>query len=73
MRIKVKVKPNSNKNELKEISPGFYEARVTVPPEKGKANKKVIELFSKYFKTPKSKINLISGRSCKEKLFNIEK
>lgn len=73
MRIKVKVKPNANKNELKEISPGFFEARVTVPPEKGKANQKVIELLSKYFKVPKSKITLISGIAFKEKVFEILK
>ena len=68
---KVKVKPNANKNELKEISPGFFEARVSVPPEKGKANQRVIELLAKHFKIPKSKINLISGNTCKEKLFEI--
>lgn len=71
MRIKVKVKPNANNNELKEISPGFFEARVSVPPEKGKANQRVIELLAKHFKIPKSKINLISGNTYKEKLFEI--
>ncbi len=71
MRIKVKVKPNANKNELKEISSGFYEARVTVPPEKGKANQKVTELLSKHFKVPKSNITLISGAAYKEKVFEI--
>ncbi len=72
MRIKVKVKPNAGKNELKEISPGFFEARVSVPPEKGKANQRVIELLAKHFKIPKSQINLISGNTYKEKLFEIE-
>jgi hypothetical protein len=71
MRIKVKVKPNANKNELKEISPGFFEARVSVTPEKGKANQRVIELLAKHYKIPKSKINLISGNTYKEKLFEI--
>lgn len=73
MRIKVKVKPNANKNELKEISPAFFEARVTVPPEKGKANQKVIELLAKYYKIPKSNITLISGNTYKEKVFEIGK
>jgi len=71
MRIKVKVKPNANKNQLKEISSVFFEARVTVPPEKGRANRKVIELLSKHFKAPKSKISLISGTTFKEKIFEI--
>ncbi len=71
MRIKVKVKPNAGKNEIKEISPGFFEARVSVPPEKGKANNRVIELLSKHFKVPKSKIILVSGTTFKEKIFEI--
>lgn len=72
MRIKVKVKPNANKNELTETSPGFFEARVSVPPEKGKANQRVIELLAKHYKVPKSNIRLISGHTFREKVFEIE-
>ncbi|MDQ7056768.1 MAG: DUF167 family protein [Persephonella sp.] len=43
MKIKVRVKPNAKKEEIKKISEDFYEVRVTVVPEKGKANKKVVE------------------------------
>jgi len=71
MRIKVKVKPNAGINKLKEISPGYFEARVTVPPEKGKANKKVTELLAKHFKVTKSAVYLISGQTFKEKVFEI--
>jgi uncharacterized protein YggU (UPF0235/DUF167 family) len=71
VRIIIKVKPNSGRNELKEISPGLFEARVSVPPEKGKANERVIELISKHFKIPKSKIQLKSGHAFKEKMFEI--
>jgi uncharacterized protein (TIGR00251 family) len=71
MRIKVKVKPNTGRNELKKISDDFFEARVSVPPEKGKANQRVIELLSKHFKISKSRINLISGYTFKEKVFEI--
>ncbi len=71
MKIKVKVKPNAKKNEIKEIEQDYYEVRVTVVPEKGKANKKVIELLSKHLKVPKSKIKLIRGETSREKLFEI--
>jgi len=72
MKIKVKVKPNAKKNELKEIEPDYYEIRVTVVPEKGKANKKVVEILSKHLKVPKSRIKLIKGETSKEKIFEIE-
>jgi uncharacterized protein (TIGR00251 family) len=70
-RIKVKVKPNSRSNEIKELDKDYYEVKVSVPPEKGKANKKVIELLSKYFKIPKSRITIISGELFKEKVIGI--
>ncbi len=72
MKIKVKVKPNSKKEEIKKIEEDFYEIRVTVVPEKGKANKKVIEILSKHLKVPKSKIKLVKGEKSKEKIFEID-
>ena len=72
MRIKVKVKPNSRSNEVSEKEKDYYEVKVSVPPEKGKANKKVIELLSKHFKIPKSKISIVSGELFKEKVIEIE-
>ncbi len=70
-RIKVKVKPRSSTNELKKISEDSFEARVTAVPEKGKANKKVIELIAEHFNTAKSKVKLISGESYREKIFAV--
>ncbi len=71
LRINVKVKPNSRSNEVSLIENDLYEVKVTVPPEKGKANKKVFELLAEYFKVPKSNISLISGQNYKLKVFEI--
>ncbi|WP_456401358.1 DUF167 domain-containing protein [Persephonella sp.] len=72
MLIKVKVKPKSKKEEVKHIGEDYYEVKVNEIPEKGKANKRVIELLSKYFKIPKSEIVLIKGSKSKEKIFKIK-
>lgn len=72
MRIKVKVKPNARENSIKESKKGYFEVKVSVPPEKGKANKKVIELISEYFDVSKSKIEIVSGESYHEKVINID-
>ncbi|MBL8017239.1 MAG: DUF167 domain-containing protein [Ignavibacteria bacterium] len=71
MRISVKVKPNARENSINQVGDYSFEVRVSVPPEKGKANKKVIALLSKHFHTAKSNIELISGETSKEKLFEI--
>jgi uncharacterized protein (TIGR00251 family) len=72
MRIKVKVKPNARENSIKEIEKDYFEIKVSVPPEKGKANEKVIDLMSKYFKVPKSKIQILTGHSTREKVVHID-
>ncbi len=72
MKITVKVKPNARENSIKLVENGSYEVRVSVPPEKGKANEKVIELLAKELKIAKSRISLIRGESSREKLFIVE-
>ncbi len=72
MKIIVKVKPNSRENSIKIGENGIYEVKVSVPPEKGKANAKVIELLSKELKIAKSKISLLKGKTSREKLFEID-
>jgi len=71
LKIRVKVKPNSRENSVKELENDYFEVKVSVPPEKGKANKRVIELIAKYYKIPKSKVTLISGETYHEKVLNI--
>ena len=72
MRIKIKVKPNSRSNEIKELAQDYYEVKVSASPEKGKANQRVIELIAKHFKVPKSKISIVSGELYKEKIIEIK-
>ncbi|MEZ0324162.1 MAG: DUF167 domain-containing protein [Hydrogenothermaceae bacterium] len=67
MRIKIKVKPGSSKNEIKKVDENLYEIRTTVIPEKGKANEKAIELLSYFFNVPKSKIKIVRGETSREK------
>jgi uncharacterized protein len=71
LKITVKVKPNSRENSVKETGLNTYEIKVSVPPEKGKANDKVIELLAKFLNIPKSAINLRSGSTSRNKIFEI--
>jgi uncharacterized protein (TIGR00251 family) len=71
MKLSVKVKPNSRKNEVKQLSENSFEVRVCVPPEKGKANEKVIELLSKHLRVPKSRFEIVRGLSSRDKLISV--
>ncbi len=65
--IKVKICPNSSKNEIIKED-GFLKIKVTAQPIENKANLALIKLLSKEFKIPKTSIDIIKGETSKEKL-----
>jgi uncharacterized protein (TIGR00251 family) len=72
MDIEVKVKPKSSQEGIKDLGNGKFEVRVNEVPEGGKANKRVIELLSEYFKVPKSSIKIKYSQTSKNKVIVIE-
>lgn len=46
--------------------------KFNAPREKGKANEKLIEILSEYFKISKSQIKIVSGFTSSNKIVNIE-
>jgi len=72
MRIYVKVFPRSGKNEVEKISGQEYKVRVTAVPEKGKANEAVIKILADYFHVSKGSIDIVGGKSTREKIIDIQ-
>jgi len=70
--IKIKIVPNSSKNDI-VIDSEFIKIKVTAQPIENKANKALVEFLSKQFKIPKTSIEIIKGETSKEKtlLFKI--
>ena len=64
--IKVKIVPNSSKNEI-VLEEEFIKIKVTAQPIENKANKALIEFLSKKFKIPKTSIEILHGETSKEK------
>ncbi len=71
MLIKVKVFPNSKKEEITKKSEDSFEVKVKEKAIKGLANRAVISALSFYFKIPRSKIKLIKGFRQKNKIFEV--
>lgn len=63
-KYKIKVIPNAKKDEVIQEGEKIV-VRVTVPPEKGKANNAATKILSKHFN---SKVRIISGEKSREKL-----
>lgn len=72
MKIKVKVKPNSQQQKIEQSEDGTWIIRLKSPPVDGKANQELIKLLAKHFKVTKNQITVKAGRSTKNKLIEID-
>ena len=69
--LPVRAQPGAKRNEIRGEQDGMLKVCVTQSPEKGKANKAVIELMAKSLGLRKSQIELISGETSHQKRFLI--
>jgi len=60
--IKFLVKPNSSKNSIAGFFGDMIKVKICASPEKGKANKELLEYLSSMLKIPKIDIDIIHGR-----------
>ncbi len=69
---RVKVKPNSKSQNIKEEADGSLIVHLKSPPVDGKANDELIKLLAKQFDVPKSNIRIKSGLSSRQKLIEVD-
>ncbi len=73
MDIRVKVIPKSSKTELAGYLPdGTWKIKVAAAPEKGKANRALVEFLAERLKMPKSRIHITSGETSQLKRIHVE-
>lgn len=66
LKVKLKISPNSSKNEI--IKSGTeVKIKLTAQPIEGKANKCLVEFLSKQLKIAKSNIEILKGETGREK------
>lgn len=71
MKIELKVITRAKKESVEKISENSYKIKVTIPPEKGKANKRIVELLSEELNVKKRDIRIISGETNSNKIVEI--
>ncbi len=72
MRIEVRVKPGSKKDIVRKLGDGTLEVKVSAPPEKGKANERLIEVLARHYGVSKSSIRIVKGHTSRIKLIEID-
>lgn len=70
-RISVRVQPGASRTEIKKEG-NIIKIKLRSKPEKGKANKELIELLSRTLKVPKGSIKIVSGKTSRTKVIEIE-
>ena len=70
MKIHVKVKPSSSKEEVKKVNDAEYIVNLKEPARDNKANLGLIKILKKYFK---QEVKIISGFKSKNKMVEFEK
>lgn len=72
MYIRVKVQPKSRESGIVDVmEDGTIKVRVKAAPEKGKANKEVIEVLAKEYGVKKSEVEIVGGKVDQIKLIKI--
>jgi uncharacterized protein len=71
-KISVKVQPNARKNEVIGLINGVWKIKIAAPPDKGKANKELIDLLSALLGQKKDTITIIRGQTSHNKLVAID-
>ena len=72
--LRVKVRPGSAKNTVKEImADETIKIDISAPPVKGKANQELIKFLAREFKIDKNNVKIISGAGERVKLIKIQK
>jgi uncharacterized protein (TIGR00251 family) len=72
MRLNVRVIPKSSMKLVQAEIDGSLKVKLTAPPEKGKANKELIEVLAAHYKIHKSKVKIVKGATSKDKVVEIE-
>lgn len=67
--LPVRAQPGGRRNEIRGVQQGALKVSVTQAPDKGKANKALIELLADALGLKKSQIELVSGDTSRQKRF----
>jgi uncharacterized protein len=70
-RLAVKVSPNAGKNEITGLKEDVLQVRIAAPPDKGKANKELIDFLSEQLGLKKSAIAITRGLTSRNKVISV--
>lgn len=71
-RVRLRVSPGARRTELAGRHGDGWKVRVSVPPERGRANDAVLDLLSETLELPRRSLSIVSGHGAREKIVLME-
>jgi hypothetical protein len=70
--LRLKVQPNAGRNEVVGFTDGVLQVKIAAPPDKGRANRELIDFLSEALGVRKSAITIVKGQTARSKLIACE-
>jgi uncharacterized protein (TIGR00251 family) len=71
-RIELTVSPGAARTELVGRHGAGWRARVAAPPERGRANRALVELLADALGVPRDRVSVVAGRTGRRKVVEVE-
>jgi uncharacterized protein (TIGR00251 family) len=71
-RIELTVSPGAARSELVGRHGDGWRARVAAPPERGRANRALVELLADVLGIPRERISVVAGRASRRKVVEVD-
>ena len=71
-RLIVRIQPGASKSEVTGTAGEALRLRIAAAPEKGKANKELVDFLSRQLDIPKADIAIVSGHTSRQKVVAIK-
>jgi len=71
-RLEVKVTPNAGRSEVTDWKDGALQVKIAAPPEKGKANKELVDFLSRALGVRKAAVSIVTGLTGRNKTIAVE-
>lgn len=71
MKVSIRVKARAKLEQVEKIGETDFRVSVKAEAKEGRANHAVVELLSRYFDIPKSRIAIVRGHTSKNKIVEI--
>jgi uncharacterized protein (TIGR00251 family) len=71
-RIELIVSPGAARSELVGRHGDGWRARVAAPPERGRANRALVELLAEALGVPRDKVTVVAGKTARRKVVEVD-